>query len=262
MEVKNTMSYYNFSSNDYLINLYKNNQQKLKVVLQLFEETMNEIIFQRDDEIPYYRYEMLKLLFAHHMHDENTYEEMMSLREFDDNTFIHSFDVFYLGTILGAEVKLPKLLRFSKGLLLHDLGKLDTPIEILQKNGRLTDEERSAINNHPKDGYDRILTFEGEDVACVALTHHEKLDGSGYPNQLEGNQVPTQARVSIIVDVYSALTLKRSYKEGKTIEESTKILQKEKTFYDTKILGQFVHMVQKQESHGDEYLYNEIQKLL
>lgn len=101
------------------------------------------------------------------------------------------------------------------GAYLHDVGKIMIPNEILQKNGRLTDEEYEIIKTHTTHGYDICMKYkELKQYAPVARWHHESFDGSGYPDKLVGNQIPFEVSVVKIADVYDALTRKRQYKEG------------------------------------------------
>ena len=101
------------------------------------------------------------------------------------------------------------------GAYLHDVGKIMIPNEILQKNGRLTEEEYEIIKTHTTYGYDICMKYkELKEYAPVARWHHESFDGSGYPDKLVGNQIPFEASVVKVADVYDALTRKRQYKEG------------------------------------------------
>lgn len=101
------------------------------------------------------------------------------------------------------------------GAYLHDVGKIMIPNEVLQKNGKLTDEEYEIIKTHTTHGYDICMKYkELREYAPVARWHHESFDGSGYPDKLVGNQIPFEASVVKVADVYDALTRKRQYKEG------------------------------------------------
>ena len=101
--------------------------------------------------------------------------------------------------------------------LLHDLGKAFIPLDILNKPGKLTDQEFTIIKSHPEQGT-AVLHAQGmkDDSAIVdvCLHHHEKMDGSGYPANLNGDQISTLARMGAVCDVYDAITSKRPYKAG------------------------------------------------
>lgn len=98
--------------------------------------------------------------------------------------------------------------------LLHDIGKLAVPEEILNKRGRLTPEEWSVIKRHPSVGADllRAISPGLEPVAAAVRAHHERWDGSGYPDGLAGRGIPLAGRIVAVADVYDALTHPRSYR--------------------------------------------------
>ncbi|MEC8230264.1 MAG: HD domain-containing phosphohydrolase, partial [Pseudomonadota bacterium] len=105
---------------------------------------------------------------------------------------------------------------------LHDVGKISIPETILHKPGKLTDDEWEVMKTHAQKGYDllsgtdRIVAKMG---AVIAKTHHEKWDGSGYPEGLAGDDIPIEGRIMAIVDVVDALLSKRCYKTPWTVEE-------------------------------------------
>ena len=113
---------------------------------------------------------------------------------------------------------------------LHDLGKVGIPDHILLKEGPLSADEQSTMRNHPIIGYEilrnspsKYLQMGGE----IALAHHERYDGGGYPYQLKGDQIPLSARIVAIADVLDALTSKRTYKEAWPMEKAFEYLQVE-----------------------------------
>lgn len=98
---------------------------------------------------------------------------------------------------------------------LHDVGKVMIPSEVLQKNGKLTDEEYEIIKSHTTQGYDICMKYkELRLYAPIVRAHHESFDGSGYPDKLVGNQIPFEASLIKVADVYDALIRRRQYKEG------------------------------------------------
>ena len=101
------------------------------------------------------------------------------------------------------------------GAYLHDVGKIMIPNEVLQKNGRLTDEEYNIIKTHTTHGYDICMKYkELRQYAPIARWHHESFDGSGYPDGLKGEEIPIEVSLVKVADVYDALTRKRQYKDG------------------------------------------------
>ncbi len=98
---------------------------------------------------------------------------------------------------------------------LHDVGKIHIPSEILQKNGKLTDEEFAKMKQHTEYGYDICMRYnEFRELAPIVRAHHESLDGTGYPDGLKDEQIPEIAKLIKVADVYDALTKRRQYKEG------------------------------------------------
>nr|WP_257626517.1 MULTISPECIES: HD-GYP domain-containing protein [Janthinobacterium] len=140
------------------------------------------------------------------------------LKTADNYTYMHSVAVCALMTALARELGLaPEQVR-SAGLagLLHDIGKMAVPTAILNKPGSLSEAEFSSVRAHPAAGH-RMLREVGEidPVALdVCLHHHEKLDGSGYPEGLRGEEISLFARMGAICDVYDAITSNRPYKQG------------------------------------------------
>jgi putative two-component system response regulator len=111
---------------------------------------------------------------------------------------------------------------------MHDIGKIGIPDIILLKPGRLSDEEWQIMRTHPEIGAGIIGEQSSELLEMarsVALTHHEKWDGSGYPHGLRGEDIPLEARIVAIADVFDALTTKRPYKPAWSIEQATEMLR-------------------------------------
>ena len=117
---------------------------------------------------------------------------------------------------------------FRIGALLHDVGKLMVPAEVLNKPGKLTDEEWAMVRGHPSAGVELLADIEFPwDVRPIVESHHERWDGKGYPHGLAGEAIPLTARVLCVADVYDALTSVRSYKRALTHEEAMEIMRKD-----------------------------------
>lgn len=101
------------------------------------------------------------------------------------------------------------------GVGLHDVGKMTVPARIWLKEGSLTGVERAHAEKHVKNGYELLKKFRaGDDIAKIALLHHERLDGQGYPNGLVQNEIPIAAKVAAVIDVFDALISPRHYKQA------------------------------------------------
>lgn len=144
----------------------------------------------------------------------------------------------------GLNMDYGRLKHMVIGAYLHDVGKIMIPNEVLQKNGRLTDEEYNIIKTHTTHGYDICMKYrELRQYAPIARWHHESFDGSGYPDKLVGNQIPFEASLVKVADVYDALTRKRQYKEGFKQSEAIGIMIEDakKNKMSSKIL---VHLIE------------------
>ncbi len=153
-------------------------------------------------------------------HATNTYQLMdilSNIRYFDDSTYAHSLNVALLANILGHWLHFDeeKIKKITVAGMLHDIGKVLIPKEIIQKPGKLTEEEFQTIKTHPLLGY-RLLKSKNvdEDISQAALLHHEKCDGTGYPTRVTGDKTVYTAKIIAIVDVYEAMTANRCYRDG------------------------------------------------
>ena len=154
--------------------------------------------------------------------------QLTDIRLHGTYTFAHSVNVAILSSLLGVLQKLPKedLLKLTLGGLLHDLGKITVPHEILTKPGHLSDDEWRLMQGHPDAGRQRLKKMFPNDIllSTIALQHHEHIDGSGYPNHLQGEQIHRYARIVAIADVYDALTSVRPYKRAYTPSVAHRIM--------------------------------------
>jgi HD-GYP domain-containing protein (c-di-GMP phosphodiesterase class II) len=144
---------------------------------------------------------------------------LTQMREADSYTYAHSLDNCALAVAFGRHMGLPKedLNTLAMGLLLMDIGKMKIPARILNKTEPLSEEEFKLVRSHVGHSVDILKKSEGisVDIVNIALTHHERFDGSGYPSGLVGTQTPVYGRVAAIIDCYDAMTSKRPY--GKPI---------------------------------------------
>jgi putative nucleotidyltransferase with HDIG domain len=154
----------------------------------------------------------------------------------DSYTAGHTFRVTMYALKLGEEMHLkPEELRaIVQGGLVHDVGKINVPDAILNKPGKLLPNERNIIEKHPINGYEmcKNLGFMKEELSIIR-SHHEKWDGTGYPDKLKGNAIPLFARIVAVVDVYDALTSERSYRKAWIHTEAMKyLLENNGTHFD------------------------------
>ncbi|SHH96854.1 HD-GYP domain-containing protein [Desulfosporosinus lacus] len=137
---------------------------------------------------------------------------------YDDYTFHHSINTTIIGLVLGiaSGYSEQKLIEFGMGILMHDIGKILIPENILNKKTPLTDEEFEEIKRHTTDGFNILRKNNdfGLLSAHVAFQHQEKWDGTGYPRGLKGYEIHEYARLAAVADVYEALTSKRVYRKA------------------------------------------------
>ncbi|MBS1138938.1 MAG: hypothetical protein H6R13_391 [Proteobacteria bacterium] len=166
------------------------------------------------------------------------------LKTADDYTFMHSVAVCALMIALARQLGLDEQQTRDAGMagLLHDLGKAMIPLEILNKPGKLTDEEFDLVKTHPAEGYKLLLEGSGisEMTKDVCLHHHEKIDGSGYPKGLNGETMSLFAKMGAVCDVYDAVTSNRPYKAGWDPAESIKRMAEWKGHFDPAVFQAFV----------------------
>ena len=146
------------------------------------------------------------------------------LKTADDYTYMHSVAVCALMIALSKQLGLSEQETRRAGIagLLHDLGKMLVPMEVLNKPGKLTDEEFAIIKKHPEEGHRLLFGNPGADEVMldVVLHHHEKIDGTGYPKGLKGEEISLFAKMGAVCDVYDAITSNRPYKAGWPPSES------------------------------------------
>ncbi|MBC7683241.1 MAG: HD-GYP domain-containing protein [Ferruginibacter sp.] len=167
------------------------------------------------------------------------------LKTVDDYTYMHSVAVCALMIALSHQLKLDDAQTRTLGLagLLHDLGKALMPMDVLNKPGKLTDAEFATIKSHPTRGH-RMLVESGavdDTVLDVVLHHHEKIDGTGYPDGQKGDGISLFAKMGTVCDVYDAITSNRPYKKGWDPSESLrKMAEWTNGHLDAKVFHAFV----------------------
>ena len=169
------------------------------------------------------------------------------LKTADDYSYMHSVAVCALMVALARKIRLDEAQTRSAGMagLLHDLGKAGIPLSVLNKPGKLTDEEFTVVRNHPVDGH-RMLQEGGTIDAAVldaCLHHHEKIDGTGYPGRLPGDRISLISKMAAICDVYDAITSNRPYKNGWDPAESLRRMAQWTGHFDTRLFHAFVKSI-------------------
>ena len=170
------------------------------------------------------------------------------LKNKDDYTYLHSVAVCALMLALGRQlgVKGETLKSLGMAGLLHDVGKAGIPDEVLNKPGRLTDEEFDVVKSHPLKGWEILKASYGVDdiVLDVCLHHHERVDGTGYPHKLPASELTLFAKMGAVCDVYDAITSDRCYKQGWAPAEALhKMAEWKNGHFDDTVFQAFVKTV-------------------
>ena len=181
---------------------------------------------------------------------ESEYETLQMLgktAEFKDpETNAHTQRVAYYCKLLarayGLDENLQDIIFYASPF--HDLGKIGIPDNILLKPGKLDDDEFSIMKNHAKIGYEILKGSKSKYLKAggvIAYNHHEKYDGTGYPNGLKGESIPIFGRITAVADVFDALTSSRPYKKAWSLEEAFDFLIEEKSVhFDPKLVDLFL----------------------
>jgi len=173
---------------------------------------------------------------------------MIDLKVFDDYTFYHSLNVAIISIVIGASLDFRKedLYALGLGAILHDIGKIFIPKEVLNKPGKLDNEEFNTIKKHPDKGYKFLkekFKLPAEAFKAI-LMHHERWNGNGYPKKYSYNEITKKARIIAVADVYDALISDRPYRKGLLPSEAVEyILAGNDTLFDPKIVEVFLRKV-------------------
>ena len=162
--------------------------------------------------------------------DRSCIKSLKNLENFDTYTFFHSIRVASYATAIAIEMGIhseSKLAQLATGCLLHDVGKKYVGIELLNKKGVLTNHEWMTMREHPLKGYEYLedSNLSAESLEIV-VHHHEKIDGSGYPHGLAGDEIIAEVRIACIADIFDALTSSRSYQVKRSRFEALDLMKR------------------------------------
>lgn len=158
------------------------------------------------------------------MSSKSVLENLATISVYDDYTLTHSLNMMMLSSVLARDMgyNMLDIRMLAVGCVLHDIGKLFVPIEIIRKAEKLTDEEYGIIRTHAIKGYDFLKRYTELPFATrnISLCHHERIDGLGYPNGLKGDQIHNFSKIASISDVFDALVSDRPYRRAIPIHEA------------------------------------------
>jgi putative nucleotidyltransferase with HDIG domain len=176
-----------------------------------------------------------------------------SIESKDRYTQGHCERVAFFACVLAdsAGFSARSLFWFRIGALLHDIGKIIVPTEVLNKPGKLTEEEWAIMKRHPEAGLELVadIDFPG-DIRAIIRNHHERWDGAGYPDRLAGEAIPLAARILCVADVYDALTTTRSYRPGLTHARAAEIMTSSPGQFDPQLLETFLEWAETADIPG------------
>lgn len=200
----------------------------------------------------------------HILDDPNTFSSLFNVTSHNYHIYTHSINVTVIGLLFGKHLSLTQndLNCLGTGMLLHDVGKIETPPEIINKPERLTKEVFKIVKKHPEAGL-RILKYHDdiEEVSLkIVMQHHENYDGTGYPHGIRRNNIHLFGKISRIIDVYDALTTNRAYAIGKRPFAAIKEM-KEKMIncFDEELIKEFICFLgpkdQRDKQRNDKVLH-------
>lgn len=168
---------------------------------------------------------------------------LAAVQSHHSHTYCHSMMVTGHAVAFSKSLGMPEDHQIFLGLggLIHDLGKIRIPLSILDKPGALSDGERNLIDKHPLFSRDILKSHDEvpKEVIEIAVSHHEFLDGSGYPDKLSGDQISQAVRMMTIADIYSALTEKRAYKDSYSPRQAFGVMSEMEGKLDAGLLRSF-----------------------
>jgi HD-GYP domain-containing protein (c-di-GMP phosphodiesterase class II) len=208
-------------------------EQKSKIVYQssrvLVERLLEDPKAENIQEAKKGISEIVDMIIA----EDATSRELLKITAHDFYTYTHSVNVGVFAVMLAKAVfkgsDAHNMHELGAGFFLHDIGKVRIDPGIINKPGKLTEEEMAAMKSHPYQGY-RILKETNqltEECMFIVMQHHEREDGTGYPRMLKGEQIHTYGRICCIADVYDALTAERSYKQRLNTFEALKLMKEQ-----------------------------------
>lgn len=222
---------------------YKVFHQEFTQSLDDFQTHLNDVVVKNAPDIVDEMLANVNNILTKTRNPLHLLDMMQCMRGFDDSTYTHSLNVALICHVIGSWLNFSQddLNLLTTCGMLHDIGKLQIPPEIITKPGKLTDEEYQMIQSHPQFGYDILKDKDvDERVPIAALQHHERYDGKGYPNKLSGNEIHYFSAIVSVADVYDAMTADRCYRKGICPFEVISMLENERERYEPGILYTFM----------------------
>lgn len=222
---------------------FKEFQAEFANSLNNFQDKLNDIVIKNTTDVVDAMLTDVENILNKSRNPLHLLDMMQCMRGFDDQTYTHSLNVSLICHVIGDWLNFSEddLTILTTCGMLHDIGKLKIPAEIITKPGKLTDEEFKLIQSHPQFGYD-ILKDKALDprIKKAALQHHERFNGKGYPCKLTAADIDYFSAIVTIADVYDAMTADRCYRKGICPFEVIAHLEKERELYEPGVLYLFM----------------------
>jgi len=224
---------------------------RAKAIRQEAKETiksiMNDIRFGRNIERGKVE-EIVDKMAVSIFRNQDALLSLSKIRKIDEYTYAHSVSVCALMLAFGKHLgfKSQELREAGIGAMLHDIGKIKVPLEIINKRGTLSDEEIKLVREHVRFGCAMLEETSGisETSILVAAEHHERVDGMGYPNGLSGDDISRYGKAAAIIDVYDSMTSNRSYRNRIPATDALgKLFEWSKLNFDGRLVQEFVRCI-------------------
>lgn len=203
--------------------------------------------------------ELAKEILADLDKSKSVFVNLLSVQKFDDYTYTHSLNVGTISMVFARHLGLSEdeVVEIGVGGYLHDIGKALIPIDIINKPGKLTEDEFKIIKKHPGLGYSLIMHDDTvtQNIKEMVLYHHEKLDGTGYPTKLKGDEIHLEYHIVGLADIFDALSTQRSYKPSYSTKESLDIISKIEEHFEVSLKRKFLNCMKTM--YKEEHYYPE-----
>jgi len=227
-------------------------ERKSRYIYDASLDVMNKLLSEPSvDNITQFK-EGVSEMVDHILVDDDTAGCLLNITSHDYYTFTHSVNVGILSILLikalYGKSSPHDLHELGASFFLHDIGKVNVPEALINKPGRLNDEELLVMQEHPLNGYQILSDTDhlSPESKIIVMQHHERNDGSGYPQGLSGNEIHIYGRICSITDVFDALTSERSYKPAHSLYEALRIMKGEmRDHFSPELFGEFVGLFRK-----------------
>jgi len=227
---------------------YKFRRESVKAIKKIFDVCENTHKILNEETINQIEIVSEKLVKNINKNKEFTIG-ISDLQTYDENTYLHSLSVTVISIAIGTELGLNKEQLCNLGVcaILHDIGKVEIPIELILKPSKLTVDEYEIVKTHASLGANYIIKNKeiNKEIYLGVISHHEKFDGTGYPDGLKKEKIPLFGRIISVADVYDALTANRAYREPiKPFEAIEYIMGGAGTSFDYNVVKAFIKKIE------------------